>query len=55
VGEGNICDLCKQDGEFVEAIAWYTADDGKDYDVCKKHAEHVKKAGIELHIYTEEI
>lgn len=46
------CDLCGMDGkEEVKAIGWYKADDGKIYDVCKKHGKDVKKAGKKLNSY----
>lgn len=50
-----VCDLCKMDGEEVEAIGYYTATDGVDYDVCKKHAKDVKEAGnLELILYEDD-
>ncbi len=46
------CDLCGMDGqENIEAIGWYKADDGKIYDVCKKHAKDVKNAGKVINKY----
>ncbi len=52
--EAKICDLCKQDGEFKEAIGWYEANDGDDYDVCKEHAKNVETMGFKLNLYEEE-
>jgi len=54
MGEMKICDLCKQDGEEVKSVGWYTANDGEDYDVCKKHAKDVKDAGFDLELYEDE-
>jgi len=46
------CDLCGMDGEEdVDTTGWYEADDGKIYDVCKKHAKDAKKAGRVVHKY----
>ena len=50
----NTCDLCEQDGEEEEAIGWYTANDGDDWDVCEKHSKDVKSVGFELHLFDEE-
>jgi len=50
----DVCDLCEQDGEETEAVGWYTANDGDDWDVCKKHAKDVKDAGFELHLFEED-
>jgi hypothetical protein len=41
-----ICDLCDSDGEEREAVAWYTANDGEDYDVCTTHLKLVKESGL---------
>lgn len=49
--EVTLCDLCYMDGEKVEAIGYYYADDDKEYSVCKKHGEHVKEAGKKLTLY----
>lgn len=46
------CDLCEMDGEEeVEAIASYKAGDYKEYQVCKKHLEHVKNAKLKYNLY----
>ena len=45
------CDLCRQEGELKEAIGWYTANDGDDYDVCEQHAKEVKVIGFEIALY----
>ena len=50
----NVCDLCEQDGEETEAIGWYTALDGDDWDVCEKHAKDITDAGLVLHLFDEE-
>jgi len=52
--EMDVCDLCEQDGEETEAVGWYTANDGDDWDVCKKHARDVKEAGFKLNLFDEE-
>ena len=54
MGEMKICDLCQDDGEEVKAVGWYTANDGVDYDVCKKHAKDAKDAGFEVELYEDE-
>lgn len=46
------CDICELDGkEGVKAIGYYFGDRPEFYDVCKKHAEGVKKTGKEIHLY----
>lgn len=54
MNEDKTCDLCKQEGNFEEAIGWYTANGGDDYDVCKKHAKEVKAYGFELELFEDE-
>lgn len=54
MGEMKICDLCQQDGEETKAVGWYTANDGDDYDVCRKHAKAAKGMGFEVELHEGE-
>jgi len=46
------CDLCELDGdEGVEAVAFYTAEDNEDYDVCEKHLKDVKAVKLDFKKY----
>ena len=43
------CDFCaKDDGAARLAAGEYTADDGKEYHICAKHAKDVKRAGFKV-------
>lgn len=44
----SICDLCSMDGnDNQKAYRYYYDDEGDRWDVCKKHAQDVKKVGLE--------
>jgi len=50
-----LCDLCYMDGEEIEAVGYYFADDEKEYSVCEKHGKVVKESGRELFLYKENV
>jgi len=52
MGRMRMCDLCAMNGDKVKAIGEYTAEDGIEYDVCKKHAELAKARGFHANQYT---
>ena len=49
--EVTCCDLCREREELKEAIGWYTADNGKDYDVCEQHAIEAKIVSFDIVLY----
>ena len=46
-----VCDLCLQEQEFEEAIAWYEDNEGNQVDVCEKHMKQAKAYGFEITEY----
>lgn len=49
-----ICYFCDEDGDFVKAVAEYTAKDDEIYAVCPKHLKDVKKAKLDYWIIDED-
>lgn len=48
-----MCDICEMDGEEEIAVGWYFDENNDMWDVCEKHADDVKAAGLTLHLYEE--
>lgn len=49
-----ICDLCYADGVDKKAVAEYWDAEGNRWDICRKHLEDVKNAGLDFEMLEED-
>ena len=49
-----ICDLCHADGIDKKAVAQYWDMENERWDICRRHLEDIKNAGLDFEMLNEE-